>query len=85
MDVYSQSKLDASNDTFTVAGVEGSINYSLVFFSRTASTPTNLLLRLVVEQEPSMFDVFGVPALFIVVGIALAGFGVSRKKKEKRS
>ncbi len=66
--VFPQSALDVKNYSFALTGTGRSENYSLVFVSRSTSSPTDVLVQLV-RSDTSL------GATFTVTPLALIGFG----------
>lgn len=79
VDVYSQSQLNVENYSFTFTNTGGSGAFDLVLVSRTNASSTDVLLHLNVERGPSLTESVGIPGVLIVLGIASAAFGATRR------
>lgn len=83
--VYSQSKLNVTNYSFSFSGYGSNQDYYLVFVSPGGrSGNTDVLLHMVVQSTSSVQEAGYVPFLIMIIGVALIGMGLfTRKKSEK--
>jgi hypothetical protein len=82
-DVYPQySKFNVSDYSFSVSTGSTAQSYTLVFLSRSLSTPNNLIVRISVDSQSSFLQTNAIPLLILVCGVAIVLVGATRGKKE---
>jgi len=83
VDVYPESQLNVMNYSFTFTNTGASGVFDLVMVSRSNGSSTDVLLHLVVQQNPALLEAIVIPGALIALGAVAAGFGATRKGKAK--
>ena len=81
VNVYPQSQLNVKNYSFTFTNAGPSGVFDLVLVSRANSSSTDVLLNLIVEQNPPLMDTIVIPGVLVALGVAAAAIGATRKSK----
>ncbi len=82
--VFPQSSLDVKNRTFAISGSTSTRDFFMVFVSRSTSSPTDVLIRLSLQNTATDPVLTTVPAVFAGVGLIMAVYGVRSSKKGGR-
>jgi hypothetical protein len=85
VDVYPQSQLNVKNYSFTFTNTDPSGVYDLVMVSRSNSSSTDVLLHLVVQQNPALLETIVIPGVLVALGLVAAAIGATRKTKAKEA